>query len=130
MSDAPAKLTSAFPDPETVVQRQLDAYNARDLDALLAIYADDVEVYEFPSVLVASGCAALRERFQARFQEPNLHATLRNRMVIGNRVVDFEEVRRTFPEGPGTLQLIMIYEVREGRIARAWSMAGAKILTQ
>jgi hypothetical protein len=25
---------------ETVVQRQLDAYNARNLDALVAVYAD------------------------------------------------------------------------------------------
>lgn len=117
-----------IPDPEAVVQRQLDAYNARDLDALLAIYADDAEVYEFPSVLLARGSSALRERFHQRFQEPSLHATLLNRMVMGNRVVDFEEVRRTFPEGPGTLQLIMIYEVWDGRIAKAWTLAGAKKL--
>jgi hypothetical protein len=34
-------------DPASIVQRQLDAYNARDIDALMAIYAEDVEHYEF-----------------------------------------------------------------------------------
>jgi putative hydrolase of HD superfamily len=30
-------------DPAAVVQRQLDAFNARDLDALLAAYAEDAQ---------------------------------------------------------------------------------------
>jgi hypothetical protein len=114
--------------PEVVVQRQLEAYNARNVDALLAIYADDAQTFEHPETLVASGSAALRERFTARFQEPNLHAKLLNRMVMGNIVVDHEEVTRTFPEGPGKLELVMIYEVQEGRIVRAWTIAGAKTL--
>jgi hypothetical protein len=41
-------------DPEAVVQAQLDAYNARDLEALLAIYAHDAEVYEHPAKLVGA----------------------------------------------------------------------------
>lgn len=31
--------------PETIVQRQLDAYNAKDLDALLATYAPHIQVF-------------------------------------------------------------------------------------
>lgn len=112
--------------PEAVVQRQLDAYNARDIDALLAIYADDAETYEHPATLLARGTAQLRERFAIRFQEPNLHAELLNRSVMGPIVVDHERVTRTFPDGPGTIELMMIYEVRAGRIARAWSITGKK----
>ncbi len=55
------------PDPETIVQRQLDAYNGRDLEALLSIYAEDAEMFEHPATLLARGSAALRERFMARF---------------------------------------------------------------
>jgi hypothetical protein len=110
------------------VQRQLDAYNARDLDALLATYADDAQQFEHPTTLIASGSAQLRERFAARFQEPNLHAALVGRMATGNFVVDQEQITRTFPEGPGRIGLIAIYEVRQGRIARAWFIAGAKTL--
>ena len=114
--------------PETVIQRQLEAYSSRDVDALLAIYAGDAQMFEHPATLVASGSAAIRERFTARFREPNLHAKLLNRMVMGSIVVDHEQVTRTFPEGPGQLELVMIYEVRQGRIIKAWTIAGAKTL--
>jgi hypothetical protein len=115
-------------DPETVVQRQLDAFNARNIDALLAVYAEDAQSFEHPSKLLASGPAELRQRFTARFQEPNLHAALLKRIVAGAFVVDHEKVNRTFPEGAGEIELVMIYEVKDGRIAKAWTIAGAKIL--
>src|SRR5579862_2966944 len=107
-------------DPAAVVQQQLDAYNARDIEALLAAYAENAQLFEHPAELLASGAAAFRERFVARFQEPNVHATLLSRIVLGNIVVDHEEVRRTFPEGPGKIKLLMIYEVKDGRIGKAW----------
>ena len=110
------------------MQRQLNAYNARDIEALLAIYAVDAQQFEHPSKLIATGTAQLRERFSARFKEPNLHATLLKRIVMGNKVIDHERVARTFPEGPGTVELIAIYEVENGRIARAWFVAGPKTL--
>jgi len=118
------------PTPETIVQRQLDAFNAKDVTALLATYADDAELFEHPNKLLARGAAAFRERFTARFQEPNLHAALQRRIVMGNFVFDHEIVTRTFPEGPGTLEVVMIYEVQAGRIARSWSLPGAKTLTR
>jgi hypothetical protein len=113
-------------DPESVVQRQFDAFNSRDVDALLSVYAEDAQLFEHPSKLLASGSAELRERYAARFQEPNLHAVLLKRIVAGATVVDHEKVTRTFPEGTGTVELVMIYEVKAGRIAKAWSIAGAK----
>jgi hypothetical protein len=113
---------------ETTVQRQLDAYNARDIDALLAIYADDAQMFEHPAKLVASGSTALRVRFLVRFAEPNLHARLLNRVVMGNIVIDHERVTRTFPDGPGTVELVMIYQVQDEKIAKAWVIAGAASL--
>ncbi len=114
--------------PAEIIQRQLEAYNARELEALLRIYADEAELYEFPATLLARGTAALRERFAQRFREPNLHAALLHRIVAGDTVIDHERVSRTFPEGPGTVELTMIYQVKDGRIARAWSIAGPKTL--
>ena len=102
--------------PEAVVQRQLDAYNARDVDALLATYAPDARQYELPGKLLATGADTMRERFLLRFQEPNLHARLLQRAVMGNIVIDHEEVSRSFPEGTGKVDLVAIYEVVEGRI--------------
>jgi hypothetical protein len=111
--------------PEAVVQRQLDAYNARDIDALIAIYAADAQMFEHPAKLLAKGSTALRERFLVRFKEPNLHAALLKRVVMGNTVIDHERVTRTFPDGPGTAELVMIYQVENERIANAWVIAGA-----
>lgn len=114
--------------PEHVVQRQLDAYNAKNLDALMAIYAEDAQQFEHPSKLLASGATEIRPRFEARFKEPNLHAQLVKRMVCGNTVIDQEIVTRTFPEGTGRIELVAIYEVKNGRIAKAWFIFGEKTL--
>ena len=107
---------SAPTSPDAVVQRQLDAYNARDLDALLATYAPDARQYELPATLLATGHAAMRPRFAARFQEPDLHARLLQRAVMGNIVIDHETVTRNFPEGRGEVDLVAIYEVVDGLI--------------
>ena len=122
------KTTSQPHDSAAVVQRQLDAYNARDVDALLATYADDAQTFEHPAKLLASGSVQLRERFTVRFQEPNLHAALLKRVVMGRIAVDHERVTRTFPEGPGEIELVMIYEVRESAIVKAWTIAGPKTI--
>jgi hypothetical protein len=121
-------MPSPSPEPVAVVQRQLDAYNAHDLEALLATYAEDAQHFDHPDQLLASGAAQLRERFMARFQDAKLHAKLLHRSVVGNVVADHEEVTCTFPEGPGRLKLLAIYEVRQDRIARAWFIRGARTL--
>lgn len=102
-----------------IVQRQLDAYNARDIDALLATYAPDARQFEHPGKLLATGAAEMRERMAARFAEPNLHARLLQRVVMGNIVIDHEEVTRTFPEGTGRVDMVAIDEVADGKIQSA-----------
>jgi hypothetical protein len=114
--------------PEAVVQRQLDAYNAHDIDGFLATYSTDAQLFEHPSKLLASGQAQLRERYVARFNEPNLHAVITKRIVMGNVVIDHEKVTRTFTEGPGKLEAVAIYEVRDGKIMKTWLLLGSKTL--
>jgi len=105
--------------PAAVVQRQLDAYNARNVDALLATYAADARQFEHPATLAASGAAQIRERMAVRFQEPDLHARLVQRVVMGDIVIDHELVTRNLPQGRGTVELVAIYEVRDGKIQSA-----------
>lgn len=116
------------PRPESAVQRQLDAYNARDLEALMATYAEDVQQFEYPDTLLCSGSAQLRERMMARLSDPHLHAQLIHRAVMGSVVIDHEEVIRTFPEGTGKVELVAIYEVRDGKIATARFISGQRTL--
>ena len=111
-------------NPEGVVQAQLDAYNARDIDAFMQWWSDDCQYYAFPDTLLASGGAAVRARHIARFKEPNLFGTLISRVAVGSLVVDREIVSRGFPDGPGEIDVIAIYEVENGKIAKAWFKMG------
>lgn len=111
--------------PAAVVQAQLDAYNAHDVAALVAIYADDAQQFEHPATLLASGAAQLRARFTARFAASRPHAQLLQRMVCGDMVIDHEKISGATPQGPTSTELIAMYEVRGGRIAKAWFKFGA-----
>jgi len=115
---------SSTADIERPVQRQLDAYNARDIDAFMPWWSEDCHYYEFPDRLLARGAAEIRARHLARFQEPNLHGQLIKRIVVANLVVDQEIVTRSFPDGPGEVDVVAIYEIADGRIAKAWFRMG------
>ncbi len=108
-----------FTSPEVVVQRQLDAYNARDMDGWLSTYAETAVQYELPAKLLASGHAAIRARTEPRFKEPDLHAKLVRRVVMGSIVIDHEDVVRDLPEGKGRIELVCIYVVEKGLIQSA-----------
>ena len=114
--------------PLAVVQAQLDAFNAKDIDALMRSYAPDAEQFALHGERLARGHEELRPRYLARFSEPDLHARLLSRTAMGNFVTDLELITRNFPEGPGTLEMLCIYEVIDGRIRRASFAPGAMTL--
>ena len=122
----PSICVIAGPTPEAVVQAQLEAYNARDIDAFLATYAEDAQLFDLPDKLVMRGTAQLRERYSKLFADERLHAEIVNRITVGNTVVDHERVRLTLPEGPGTVEAIAIYEVRDGKITTVWFRSGER----
>jgi hypothetical protein len=108
--------------PEAIVQAQLDAYNARDLERFSALFAADVELYRPPQAEpVVRGLAAVR-RFYAdeRFSKPGLHAQLLHRAVLGQRVVDHERISGVRDE---PFEMVVVFEVADGLIARMWSFS-------
>lgn len=114
--------------PATVVQQQLDAYNARDLDAWLATYHPDAEQHALHGPLLARGHDAIASRIRVRFAEPDLHAALLSRVVLGQLVVDHERVTRNFPEGKGSIEMLCVYEVADGLIVKASFAFGPPVL--
>jgi hypothetical protein len=101
--------------PEAVVQRQLEAYNARDLARFLACFGEGIAVYRPPaSQPVIVGKAALSAFYAGqRFTLKELHAELLDRMVLGGRVIDHE---RIVGIGARPLELAVVYGVAEGLI--------------
>lgn len=106
--------------PADLAQRQLDAYNARDLDAFLACYAEDCTVYAHPSGdVMMRGRDAMRERYGRLFAEhPDLHARLLARIEHEVFAIDHEQVVGLAPDR--SVHAVATYEVRGGRIQRVW----------
>lgn len=104
--------------PEQVVQEQVEAYNARDLEAFLGTYADDALLEEWPSGRrVAAGREAMRGVYGPLFRDtPALHCRIADRIVHGNIVVDRESVTVAADRDP--LAAVAVYEVADGAIRR------------
>lgn len=124
---APARaalMTALAPQP--VIQAQLDAYNRHDAEAFAATYGPEAEILELATgTLIAKGTAAIRAFYAARFQaNPKLHAEILHRTLQGDFVVDQERITGVLNPVDGVerppLTAVVIYELREGRIARAW----------
>jgi len=106
-------------NPEEVVQKQVDAYNQRDLTEFVACHDPAVELFSFSeSTPYAVGQEKLKEIYGTVFEKsPNLHAEIINRIVMGNKVIDHEKV--TGRIGVELSEIIAIYEVEDGLIAKA-----------
>ncbi|WP_276481120.1 amidohydrolase family protein [Paraflavitalea pollutisoli] len=115
----PMQPTQLLPvSPAILVQQQLNAYNARDIEGFLAPYSDSVRVYMFPNQLIAEGKEAMRKEYSGMFtQVKELHCELVNRIVEGDTVVDQENVTG-FGDKP--LKAIAIYKIRNNKIAEVY----------
>jgi hypothetical protein len=122
--DLPANCRS-MPDlrPETTVQAQLDAYNARDIDAFMATFDPAAELFVLGEAEPkAVGRDAVRAIYAELFaSSPELHSELVHRSVIGARVIDHERITGR-AGSDGVLELAMVYEVGLLGIRRAWAI--------
>jgi hypothetical protein len=109
-------------NPETVVQRQLAAYNAHDIEAYMATFSSDVELFELPgSAPTLSGELAVRVYYADRFsQNPHLRGEVTERMIFGN-VVIYREVLHGL-QNSESVEIVAIYQVEDDLIRRIWFM--------
>lgn len=106
-------------NPEDPVRRQLEAYNAHDLERFVAEYSDAIQVFVPPATEpLLSGKKAFAEHYRRhRFTLPDLHAEVVQRIVSRNTVVDHERV--TGLEG-GEVEAIAVYRISGGLIDAVW----------
>jgi len=122
MQPAPAppveKRAVAPGSPEAVAQARIDAYNSRDLESLVALYAADAKIFDPPDRLRDSGLEQVRQSYARRFassEKTKLEA--QDRMTQGNFVVE----RVTESGGRGAAESsIVISEILRGKIVRVW----------
>jgi hypothetical protein len=108
-------------DPVDVVQAQIDAYNAHDVDAFASCYADNVIVSDLsgkrPPI---AGIPALKKTYAFLVKKPKaFHVAIIQRATSGPIVVDHERVIG-LPVDKGQPEAIAVYEVRNGKIQNVW----------
>ena len=103
-------------DIATLAQRQLDAYNAGDLDAFVACYHPEVVVWEDGQASL-SGRAAFRERYEDLFSGGGFGASVPGRLAEGPHCVDLEVWWREPEDGVRREGRILVrYTARDGLI--------------
>jgi hypothetical protein len=105
-----------------VVQRQVDTYNARDLDRFVATYSETIAIFRMPSTEpIISGKIELAKFYATqRFTLPVLRAEIVNRMALGNKVIDHD---RVWGVRDAPLEIAAVYEVAGELIERVWFFA-------
>jgi hypothetical protein len=103
------------PSPREVVNRQLEVYNAHDIDGYCALFAPDATISDLVTgQMMCNGLAEIRSAYTKRFAEnPKLHCIVHQRLESPTHAIDKETVSG-LPSGP--LHLIAIYEVKDGLI--------------
>ena len=100
-----------------IAQKQLDAYNAQDLDNYVSFFAEDCIVSNLNGTPTETSRDAIKARYAKAFAAfPQNKAELKNRMVVGNTVVDHELVIRA--PGGEQFEIIAIYTFKDRLISR------------
>ena len=104
-----------------IVQRQLDAYNSKNIQAFISLFDDEAEIFNLgQSEPIAAGKDDIFKLYDNLFrQSPDLHSEVVNRSVIGNKVIDYELI--TGRAGSDQLTYIVaIYEIHNELIRRCF----------
>lgn len=97
--------------PTDLVNLRMQHYNDRNVDAMLALYADDIEIYAYPDRLLGKGKPHLRRVLEDTLKDSTAvrvsHQTARGRFVVNEEEVNY---------GGKNRHSISIYEVSDGLI--------------
>ena len=109
--------------PEALIQKQVDAYNAHDLDAFVACYGEAIEFRTMDGkVGPEKGLAPLRKGYGDLFKRfPNLKVKILKRISQGAFVIDQEQAEGM---GPNPVTVTAIYETAQGKIVHVWFIEG------
>lgn len=120
MNDAttPAEPVAMLP-PDHPVNRQLDAYNAHDLDRFIACFHPTCRLTTSDGTVRAEGHDALRRVYTPVFAIPGRRAEIVARIVQGRWVVDHELVHNG---DNAPFEALMSYRLDAGEIVEMRSL--------
>ncbi|OFX79100.1 MAG: hypothetical protein A2X12_10400 [Bacteroidetes bacterium GWE2_29_8] len=99
-----------------VIQQQVNAYNARNIDVFMSYFADDIVIKDLVTDKInATSNTEMRPMYIKLFNNTKtLHCKIVNRMTVGNYVMDREYVTG-FPNNR-TAEAVAIYLLKDGKI--------------
>lgn len=116
---------SASQEARRIADEQLVAYNAKDMATYLALFHDDAVLINLPDQsVIAEGIEAIRSMYEARFETPGLRCEVQHRSEIGNIAIDRETV---YTAGNPPVEIVAMYEVTDGKIARIFFIRGGEL---
>jgi uncharacterized protein (TIGR02246 family) len=100
-----------------VIDRLVAAYNAKDAAAFADCFSDNAEIYEHPSFPTQASKQEILPYYEKLFAEfPENRSEVLYRIVMENRVIDHERVRRTPDAVP--FEVLTIYEIKDNLVRR------------
>ena len=111
---------------EAIIQAQLNAYNATDLDRFLAFFSEDAQVIYFPSgEFAAKGIKDLREVYGKWFGELAALESFRCELLDTVTMDDLVVAKELLTGLPYTerFHFIAIYQFKEKKVHRLWLIA-------
>jgi hypothetical protein len=104
---------------EKIVQANLDAYNAHDIELFMSFFSEDVTMINFnDGKNTAIGVNEVRAIYEPYFKaSPDLHSKILQRTVFDNKVIDHEYI--TGARGNAeAFEIVLIYEVENNKIVK------------
>lgn len=107
-----AQEQNSIKSPLEIVNKRMYLYNHHNFAEFIKLYADDVEIYTYPDILLATGADNIASIFEPKFAAKSISVEIVNQMNNGNYVISQEIVTE---EGIET-KYVSIYEVKDGLI--------------
>jgi uncharacterized protein (TIGR02246 family) len=101
-----------------LIDTQVTAFRARDLDGFLSCYAPDAVIKDGAGNVMMSGAEVIRGIYGQLFRDsPDLSVTIKGRMTIGDYVIDEEEIDGfIMPGSPTRVRSVCIYRISDGQV--------------
>lgn len=109
------------------VDLQIKAYNDKNLEKFLACYSDEIILWNIDcseNTIMCSGKKEMYTMYRKEFLNQYLECVIKNRMILGDTVVDYEEI--TYNEAGGTFCAIAIYQLDEAGLIKKVSFTKGK----
>ena len=105
-----------------VIEQVIAAYNARNIDAFIKMYDENVEFYTFPNELMFTGKEKLIARYGIMFKKLKcIKSSPIKRIVLGNIVID-HELSETCSQDPKVVdkrsEFVTSYKIENGKITK------------